>query len=842
VCERLGVVIAKETTLQELLEGSKQYRVPLYQRTYSWGDKQLSRLWADVEKLAEDRQHDPTATHFIGSVVLAPSPGIGPVGVQEFLVVDGQQRLTTLTLLLCAIRDHRQATEGGDHRQRLDELFLTNKYRPAAERPKVVPTQADRPAYEAVLDATPQAGGTDRVGAAYRHFRSQLVRVDDPDDPLDVERIEAAVVRGLSLVSVTAQPGDNAYRIFESLNNTGLALKQGDLLRNYLFMRLPTRGEIVYSGIWLPLQQALSADDLELLFWLDLVRTDSRAKQTEIYQNQQRRLERMTTEADVEAEVQRFARLGRLLRAVLDPTHEDDPAVRRRLQRLKDWGTTTVYPLALHLLDLRERGETDSAVVAQALLVVESFLVRRLLIGRATANINRVLLDVVTEMDPDLPVDEAVHRYLSSGRKYFAGDEDVRAALKTVPFYLNGRAPQRALLMRWIEETFDNREPVQAEQLTIEHVLPQTLTESWLEVLSEDAVEDEEPEDLHKALLHTLGNLTLTGYNSPLGNKPFDVKRVTLRNSGVAMTRDIAEQERWGRPEILARADRLADRICDYWPAPLAGVRGAGEPAWDVLESAVAALPAGSWTSYLDLAALIGSHQVPVGQRLATHELPNAHRVLKSRGVVPPGFRWVDPARTDDPAELLQQEGVPFDAQGRADQSRRMRVEELAVLVGLDPAELPEAVPDLDEDDEAAGRFSQQLYAAQNSDVADAVMSVLIAWRNIGGILSYGSAEETSVFLMVDEREIRNGGVWPAAVYPSGKFEVVFQWMQYRPPFDDVAVREQFRQRLNAVPGVNLPAVKLAMRPGFELAVLDDDKAQERLLEALAWFRTVATT
>ncbi len=204
------MVIAKETTLQELLEGSKQYRVPLYQRTYSWGDAQLKRLWDDVEKLAEDRTHDPTATHFIGSVVLAPSPGIGPVGVQEYLVVDGQQRLTTLTLLLCAIRDHRQATEGGDHRQRIDELFLTNKYKSAAERSKVVPTQADRPACEAVLDATPQAGGPDRVGAAYRHFRAHLVRVDDPDDPLDVDRIEDAVIRGLSLVSVTAQHGDNA--------------------------------------------------------------------------------------------------------------------------------------------------------------------------------------------------------------------------------------------------------------------------------------------------------------------------------------------------------------------------------------------------------------------------------------------------------------------------------------------------------------------------------------------------------------------------------------------------------------------------------------------------------
>lgn len=252
--------------------------------------------------------------------------------------------------------------------------------------------------------------------------------------------------------------------------------------------------------------------------------------------------------------------------------------------------------------------------------MVESFLVRRLLIGRATNNINRTLLDVVTEMDPALPVDEAVHRYLSSGRKYFASDDDVRAALTSVPFYLHGRAPQRALLMRWIEETYGNPEPVQADRLTIEHVLPQTLTAAWLEVLSEDAAEDEEPDDLHKQLLHTLGNLTLTGYNSPLGNKPFAVKRATFQDSGVAMTRDIAAQERWGRPEILARAARLADRICASWPAPLAGVRAAGEPAWEVLEAAVAALPAGSWTSYLDLAALIGSHQVPVGQRVANHE------------------------------------------------------------------------------------------------------------------------------------------------------------------------------------------------------------------------------
>lgn len=250
------MVAARETTLQELLEGSKQYQVPLYQRAYSWTDDQLRRLWDDITQLADDRVDAPDLTHFIGSVVLAPSPNNGPAGVQEFLVVDGQQRLTTLSILLCALRDHRAVREGPEHRDRIDEQFLINKWK-QNHRLKVVPTQADRGAYLACIDGTPQKGGADRVGAAYRFFSAQLAGADDPDDVDDIERIENAVVRGLALVSVTTHPGDNAHRIFESLNNTGLRLTQGDLLRNYLFMRLPTRGETVYESLWLPLHRHL---------------------------------------------------------------------------------------------------------------------------------------------------------------------------------------------------------------------------------------------------------------------------------------------------------------------------------------------------------------------------------------------------------------------------------------------------------------------------------------------------------------------------------------------------------------------------------------------------------
>jgi hypothetical protein len=197
------MVHAVETNLQKLLEGTKQYQVPLYQRTYSWRNDQLRRLWDDIVKLAEDRRDGRRdATHFIGSLVLAPSPSVGPTGVQEFLVVDGQQRLTTLTLLLTAIRDHRSETEGPDHHDRINEKYLINKWEP--QQPlKLLPTQADRPAYFAAVGHTSLAGGGDPVGAAYRFFRARLSDLDDPDDDLDIQRLEEALIAGLSLVSVS---------------------------------------------------------------------------------------------------------------------------------------------------------------------------------------------------------------------------------------------------------------------------------------------------------------------------------------------------------------------------------------------------------------------------------------------------------------------------------------------------------------------------------------------------------------------------------------------------------------------------------------------------------------
>ncbi len=677
------MVSAQETSLQVILEGTKQYQVPLYQRTYSWTKEQRARLWSDLVVLAQDRTHEPGTTHFIGSLVLAPTPDNGPAGVNKYLVVDGQQRLTTLTILLAAIRDHQRdvlgGQEGAKEFERVNEKYLINKWESGLDRYKLLPTQGDRPSYTAIIESSERAGADDAIGRAYRYFREKLQEVDDPEDPTDISNLEKAVLGGLSVVSVTTHPGDNVHRIFESLNNTGLRLTQGDLLRNYLFMRMPGRAQVVYAAEWHPLEQLLGAENLEQMFWLDLAQTDERAKQTDIYAAQTRRLAGLATEDELEAEVRRLAALGRLLHLVLNPAAESDPEVRLRLQRLKDWNSTTVRPLLMHLLERRAQGTATSGQIARAMLYIESFLVRRLLIGRATMNNNRILARAVVEIRDKAEPDVALHQYLSSGRKYYATDAEVTEATGTVPFYLNGRGLQRKLVLQWLEESFVSNEPVDLSKATIEHVLPQALTPEWRSALAEGVDDGEDTDELHAKLLHVLGNLTLSGYNGTLGNRPFAAKRAELAQSGIRLSQSIAASERWGRPQIQQRASELAARIAQVWPGPTADATPVGaELKWQHLRRAVAAIPAGRWTTYGDLAALVGTAPQPIGNYLATTAVAGAHRVLRSGGYLAGGFRWIEADRHDDPRDVLAAEGVKMTHDGRADPVQRLTAEDLA--------------------------------------------------------------------------------------------------------------------------------------------------------------------
>ncbi|MEU6207014.1 DUF262 domain-containing protein [Micromonospora musae] len=675
---------ANETTVRNLLQGELQYVVPLYQRRYSWKRKDLDQLWSDLLRVV--RSGD-SASHFLGSVVLAPSPMNTPGGVQSWIVVDGQQRLTTLSILLCAVRDHVRDT---DERlaAKIDDLYLFNKYASGSERYSLLPTKADRAAWVALLERTPDAGGEDRIGEAYRFFRSALVGVDDPDDDQDVARIEKAIAGQLSIVEIAAHAEDNVHRIFESLNYTGQPLTQADLLRNYLFMRLPKRGDEVYELQWLPLQELLTDRQLEELVWLDLVlRGDDRATQESIYQAQQDRLRLMPDEAAIEQWIVELHRKARLFQKILDPSLAQDAKLRNALDRLDRWGVAVVHPIALHVLLAHEAGALTSGEAAAALRTVEGYLVRRTIVGLSSANNNRLLMSLVKELGDGIPSAKAITRALSAPRKRFPTDQHIRDAVLANSFYWYGRGPQRTYILRCLEEDYERGEPLNFDRakLTVEHVLPQSPTDEWWDMLRADLADEETVEELHSSLVHTLGNLTLTAYNGKLSNDGFAAKKLILENSGLAMNREIARAERWGRAEIHDRGRLLADRIVSIWPGPDESASiPPPSPRWQLMNQVLASIPAGRWTSYSDVAEVIGSHQVAVGSRLSNVRVANGHRVLKLHGNISPDFRWTDPDRTDDPRTVLESEGVRFDQWGRAAADQRMTARELAEAIGLD--------------------------------------------------------------------------------------------------------------------------------------------------------------
>ncbi|MFC5747971.1 DUF262 domain-containing protein [Actinomadura rugatobispora] len=831
---------AGETTLRELIQGEKQFVIPLYQRTYAWGPSQLGTLWSDILDQSDALARGQATTHFLGSVVLAPSPHLDAL-TSQWIVVDGQQRLTTLLLALCALRDHL-AAEDPSCVERINEQHLINKFRQGDLRYRLLPTQADRAALMACIDGQLDERVSGNIGAAYEFFRAALVDADDPADPHDIERIEKVILSRLSLVHIVVEKDDNAFRIFESLNNTGTRLSPVDLIRNYVFMCLPTRGEHVYRLYWLPLQERLRKEHgtqaLELLMYLVLVlKRGEDAKYSDVYRGHQELLDETAGhEAKVERYAAELARRAEHLKLILSPEQEEDVRIRARLTFLNEWQAQTTYPPIMRMLELREEGHAHDDEVADALAYIESFLVRRLIGGVPTRNLNRIFQRLTVQLSADEPLAETVRSALSPARLYWLSDDELRTAIRTRQFYWQGRAGQKKLVLRRLEETFEGGEPVLLEdkKITIEHVLPQHLTDEWRAELSENG---DEAAMVHRELVHTLGNLTLTAYNSELGDMPYKRKRERLRQTGIAMTQAIVGRPRWNKAEILGRADDLASRAINIWPSPAEREDGdAPGRDWTLLHKALANLPTGSWTTYAELAELIGSAPLPVGVHLAGRRVLNAHRVITTEGRPSKNFRWVDENDDRDINEVLRQEGIHFDESGRADPNQRVTATELAQLLGLPGAEDMRTADAEDVDPSELAehelRFHRQIGERQGPDVARAVSGLLDHWRRLGEGPSFGRAATARCRLLM-----RHGGqdYWMLAIYPA-YVEIPFEPLARRVPFDDGEARDELRRRLNTAPGVELPAAKLSLYPNFPISLLTDDSVWDVVVATLDWF------
>ncbi len=546
---------ANPVRIIQYFDGTKQSLIPLFQRPYTWGKDMWTVRWEDIMAHYDAGE---SVSHFMGAVVSIPVKTV-PVGVNKHLVIDGQQRLTTLAIILAVLREAVDAKTA----ERIDD-YLINRHYDGADRLKLLPTQGDREVYKRLILDRALSTTSSRVKDAYEFFRQRL-KENHEAEPIDAMHLLETIEHSLQVVMINLGETDDPYLIFESLNAKGTPLTQADLVRNYVLMKfrhsLEAGGEQerVYENYWRPLQDSLDAGLPEFLRHYCMKDGTTVEKRT-VYTAIKKLLSQMTDAGALEAELKDMARLGDYYSRFIDPSKEADSEVRSRLAAFVELDVTTGYPLLLRLFDSRARQTISDGDFKVCLFLIESFVVRRAICTVPTNSLGKMF----TQWSKDYRETDVVNwlgarMAAGSGNARWPNDTAFKTAFQTSEQY--GRKATRHVLVS-LEISFDHKEPADLGNATIEHVMPQELSPTWKEMLGARCA------DGHETLLHTFGNLTLTGYNAELGNLPFDQKRQKLSTSHIELNRWICDQPQWDEHTIEARATSLSEAAAKLWAGP----------------------------------------------------------------------------------------------------------------------------------------------------------------------------------------------------------------------------------------------------------------------------------
>jgi hypothetical protein len=542
---------ADEMRLGPLLDGPQQFVVPYFQRAYSWRRHQWNTLFEDILELYE---LNSGGTHFLGSMVLLAEKDVSG----ETLVIDGQQRLVTLSLFLAAVRDEVRDTDSA-FAEMIHQAYLTN---PGGNQPKVLTTHGDRDAFATVI-TTGKEPSASPIRDAYRHFRQALS--EHADQGLDLNRLVAIVVSQLSFVAITLDAADNPYRIFESLNAKGMPLTQGDLLRNYFFMRLPSdEHERWYASTWAPMQTRLGDrfDDYMRDF---LLKDGQPIRPDEVYQEWRKRLGPLDEEG-IRATLRELAEWSLEYDQILHPQRESDAEVRKRLQRLTAWSKTVpyqFYPLLLRIHADYRRGTLTAEQVQRIFQAVESLLVRRVFQAGPARDENQLLIGVYEASLAAEDRAEAFVEALSRPQLGWPDDVDFLESVVRHPLYFASHPDQRKLLLEALEDSYEHKLPVRFDQLDLQLITPLLPRPEWLAELGVT-------EDQYWKVIGTLGNFTWVprGRAPDLGVAERKKELLKMTRYGLELAKDFSHVPRWTAEEIELRSRRLGERAVTVWPGP----------------------------------------------------------------------------------------------------------------------------------------------------------------------------------------------------------------------------------------------------------------------------------
>jgi hypothetical protein len=569
-------VKAQEIEAEALFKSSsQQFLIPLWQRRYSWDKSDWSELWRDLIRVVDGEADN----HFIGSVVLKTLPGTGlPSHAKRFWVVDGQQRITTLTILMCSIRDHlvilADEAEKKSTYESLTNQLLVNPTLAEGHRERLVLQDIDQGDLLAIIKAKKPTPS--RIQDAHAFFIKEL-------SALDIEATNtllSKIMMALSAVWVTLEPHDNAHRVFQTLNAGGKPLRQSDLVRNYFFLLLDDQGNDFYRDRWSQLEHSLTPMQLENYFVAWSISRGHTGSKDSLFGYFQKDL------ASSEGNISAILRYGnelvdsaKLYSWLMRPSDAPLKHAKQSLLDLNHWGSVPAEGLLLYLLRQHSAEVIDEKELTSALELVASFFARRLLAG-FEPNLHKSILVGLTRKllaRTDLTGAKLIDylRYLLSAGddvRTWPSNELILERVASTPLYTNSRSRWVfAILERVNRGMFAHTKhapPLLAQdKYSIEHVLPQTLTSDWEADLKSWGVAS--PARLHQSRLHVLGNLSLTPINSELSNKPFAVKREMLADDWLKLNATVTDSHTWTESRIDERSRLMAQFACKVYVAPL---------------------------------------------------------------------------------------------------------------------------------------------------------------------------------------------------------------------------------------------------------------------------------
>lgn len=546
--------------INSILNGYKQFIIPVYQRTYSWERTQCKKLWDDIVEMQKSNR----LGHFVGSIVNIAEQAM-PTGVQKFMIIDGQQRMTTLTLLLIALRNYLEENPDASsiNPRSINGMCIQNDYGEGDERYKLLLTHKDKDVLVALIEKLPtDQHYPSRILDAYDFFADQIRK-----RALTPEEIQEGIAK-LQIVNITLDRAvDDPQLIFESLNSTGMDLTQSDLIRNFLLMGLePNKQNQIYKNYWLPLERLFSAKQSSLMdqFFRDYLTLKSHKipKVNEVYDefksHRKNRFKGLIE--DFCADLYKHAKYY----TEMYFAKSDDKELNLIFSDIRALRMEVAYPFLLRVYLDYAQGCISKDSLIEILKYCESYVFRRAISGIPTNSLNKtfaVMLNNIREDD-----------YVNSVKAYF-GLLDTYKVYPTDHMFRIDFAVKDIYNMRIRNyvlsklENHKNKAKINAEDYTIEHIMPQNknLSKEWRDALGSTW------QEVQKEYLHCIGNLTLTAYNAEMSDRTFSEKLEMaggFKESALRLNSYVVRQTTWNAEKIKERSNELFQLALEIWPYP----------------------------------------------------------------------------------------------------------------------------------------------------------------------------------------------------------------------------------------------------------------------------------